>query len=93
MDLQVSPHDLLERLAEIRGDLSQSERRVADVVLDAPESVPRKTMAALSAEAGVSEPTVLRFCRSLGLSGFADFKIELAQALAAGGATSAWTTT
>jgi RpiR family carbohydrate utilization transcriptional regulator len=86
MDLQVSRHDLLERLAEIRGDLSQSERRVANVVLDAPENVPRKTLAALSAEAEVSEPTVLRFCRSLGLSGFADFKIELAQALAVGGA-------
>lgn len=86
MDLQVRPHDLLERLAAIRVDLSQSERRVADVVLEAPESVPRKTLAALSAEAEVSEPTVLRFCRSLGLSGFADFKIELAQALAAGGA-------
>lgn len=85
MDQQVRPHHLLERLAEIRGDLSQSERRVADVVLDSPESVPRKTLAALSAEAEVSEPTVLRFCRSLGLSGFADFKIELAQALASGG--------
>lgn len=40
MDLQVSRHDLLKRLAEIRGDLSQSERRVANVVLDAPENVP-----------------------------------------------------
>jgi RpiR family carbohydrate utilization transcriptional regulator len=86
MDLQVKPPNLLERLAEIRPDLSLSERRVADVVLHAPESVPRKTLAAVSAEADVSEPTVLRFCRSLGLSGFADFKIELARALAAGGA-------
>jgi len=86
MDLQVRPHDLLERIAEVRIDLSRSERLVANVVLNAPGNVPHKTLAALSSEAQVSEPTVLRFCRSLGLTGFAEFKIELAQALAAGGA-------
>lgn len=86
MDVSVKRHDLLERLAEIRPALSPSERRVADLVARAPESIPRKTLATLSEEADVSEPTVLRFCRSLGVDGFSDFKIEMAQALAAGGA-------
>ena len=44
------------------------------------------TLAALAEQAGVSEPTVVRFCRSLGIDGYADFKLELARARAAGGA-------
>ena len=32
--------------------------------------------------AGVSEPTVLRFCRSLQLSGYREFRLRLAQDLA-----------
>ena len=86
MDDQVRHSDLLDRLGALRPQLSRAEMRVADVVLAAPESVPRKNLAALAAEADVSEPTVLRFCRSLGLDGYAHFKIELASALAGGGA-------
>jgi RpiR family carbohydrate utilization transcriptional regulator len=86
LDDQVRRSDLLERLAALRPELSRAEMRVADVVLAAPDSVPRKNLAALAAEADVSEPTVLRFCRSLGLDGYAHFKIALAEALAAGGA-------
>lgn len=78
--------DLLERLAARRGELSPSEARVAEIVLDDAEAVPRMNLAALADCAGVSEPTVLRFCRSLGVDGYADFKLELARALAAGGA-------
>lgn len=85
MDDRVRRHDLLGRLAEIRPRLSPSERRVADIVLGDPESVPRKNLAGLAREAGVSEPTVLRFCRSAGLDGYAHFKIDLAAALASGG--------
>ena len=77
--------NLFDRLGAARAGLSPSERRVADVVLGDPDSVPRKNLAALASEAGVSEPTVLRFCRSIGLAGYADFKIALAAALAAGG--------
>jgi RpiR family carbohydrate utilization transcriptional regulator len=77
--------DLLARLASARAELSPSEARVADIVLDRPGAIPRMNLAALADLAGVSEPTVLRFCRSLGVEGFADFKLELARALATGG--------
>jgi RpiR family carbohydrate utilization transcriptional regulator len=76
---------LLGRLASRRPELSPSEARVADIVLDHPDAVPRMNLAAIAAMAAVSEPTVLRFCRSLGVEGYADFKLELARALAAGG--------
>ena len=35
-------------------------------------------------EAKVSEPTVNRFCRTFGATGFPDFKLKLAQSLASG---------
>jgi RpiR family transcriptional regulator, carbohydrate utilization regulator len=82
----VGAEDLLDRLATTRAKLSPSEARVADIILDHPDVVPRMTLAILAERAGVSEPTVLRFCRSLGVEGYADFKLELARALAAGGA-------
>ncbi len=82
---EVGGANLFDRLGAARAGLSPSERRVADIVLGDPDSVPRKNLAALAQEAAVSEPTVLRFCRSLGLEGYADFKIALAAALAAGG--------
>jgi RpiR family transcriptional regulator, carbohydrate utilization regulator len=78
--------DLLDRLATRRAGLSRSEARVAEIILDHPDAVPRMTLAALAERAGVSEPTVVRFCRSLGVEGYADFKLELARARAAGGA-------
>ncbi len=42
------------------------------------------SIAQLAASAGVSEPTVVRFCRALGSSGFPEFKIRLAEGLASG---------
>ena len=42
------------------------------------------SIAELAATAGVSEPTVLRFCRTLGSPGFPEFKLRLAEGLASG---------
>ena len=46
------------------------------------------TVASLARAAGVSEPTVVRFCRSLGYEGFADLRLALnrADAVAEGAA-------
>lgn len=86
MDPALTPPDMLARLTRERGQLSPSEARVAEVVMTRPDRVPRMTLKSLADEAQVSEPTVLRFCRSLGLDGYPHFKIELARALAAGDA-------
>ncbi len=64
--------------------LSKSERKVAEVILATPEQAIHSSIAALALEAGVSEPTVNRFCRSLETRGFPDFKLHLAQSLAHG---------
>ncbi len=64
--------------------LRPSEQKVARVVLDDPETMSRATLADVSQLAGVSEPSVLRFARSLGFNGFQDFKYALIQGLATG---------
>ncbi len=64
--------------------MTRAERKVADAVLQSPYRLLRKSIGALAAEAGVSEPTVIRFCRRLKCRGFQDFKLQLAQDLATG---------
>ena len=84
-DLSVGAGEpLLQRLALSLGMLRQSERKVAEIVQLDPELVLHSTMAAVADAAGVSEPTVMRFCTTLGFDGFQSFKIHLAQALALG---------
>ncbi len=57
---------------------------MADHVLNHAAQVMHSSMADLAREVGVSEPTIVRFCRAIGCSGFQDLKLKLAQSLAAG---------
>jgi RpiR family transcriptional regulator, carbohydrate utilization regulator len=70
--------------------LPSGERRVGELVLSAPQSILAMTTADLAAAGGVSDPTVVRFARSLGLGGVSDLKLHLAADLArsSGGAGS-----
>ncbi|WP_112187223.1 MurR/RpiR family transcriptional regulator [Ralstonia sp. GX3-BWBA] len=74
-----SPTDLRERIRMARPSLSPAERQVADWVLRQPGTVLSLPVAAIAREAGVSQPTVIRFCRSMGCHGLSDFKLRLAQ--------------
>lgn len=75
---------LLQHISDKASSLSKSERRVADYVVEHRSEVVHSTLAALSAAIGVSEPTVIRFCASMGFSGFQDFRLEMARFLALG---------
>lgn len=75
---------LLEVLTAGMDRMRPSERKVAAVVLRDPGAAVQLSMAALADTAGVSEPTVMRFCTGLGFAGFQSFKLGLAQALAIG---------
>lgn len=66
-------------IKDLYDTLSNSEKQVADFVLEHAEETVTLTMASLSRNAGVSEPTVVRFCRKLNFNGYQDFKIALAK--------------
>ena len=76
--------NLLHHIAGNRHSLRKSELKVADHVLANAAQVMHSSMADLAREVGVSEPTIVRFCRAIGCSGFQDLKLKLAQSLAAG---------
>ncbi len=63
------------------GELRKSETKVADYVLKKSEEVIHFSVSQLADQSGVSDPTVIRFCRALGFKGFQDFKIHLAQSI------------
>lgn len=75
---------LMEKLTDSHVQLRPSERKVAEVVLRDTTRAMRLSIAALASAAGVSEPTVMRFCARLGFDGFQSFKFALAEALAIG---------
>jgi len=76
--------NLLEEIRSRLETLNKSERKVATVILRDPKAAIRLTITALAQEAGVSEPTVNRFCRGFDERGYPDFKLRLAQSLAEG---------
>ncbi|MCB1376877.1 MAG: MurR/RpiR family transcriptional regulator [Alphaproteobacteria bacterium] len=76
-----APIDIVSRLQRVDQSLSPAERRVADIVTADYEAATRLTIAELAARADVSQPTVTRFCRSLGCASFSEFKISLATTL------------
>ena len=75
---------MLARIESMRAQLRPSERKLADYVIDAPREVLDLAMTELAQRAGVSQPTIARFCQALGCGGFREFKIRLAQSIAPG---------
>jgi RpiR family carbohydrate utilization transcriptional regulator len=83
--LPVDPaRNILEVTSSLREELRKSDQKVADLVLQNPGSVLNATLAKTARRAGVSEPTVVRFCVAIGCHGFQDFKLRLARSLALG---------
>ncbi len=69
---------LLDRIRASSPALPPAERRVAALVLADPRAFAQLPIVELAARAGVSKPTVVRFCRSVGYDGLTDFKRRLA---------------
>lgn len=61
--------------------LSRAEQRVGRWILKHPKEAAKITLARLASECQTSEPTVLRFCRHVGLGGFRELAIRLTEAL------------
>jgi glucokinase len=72
---------ILGQIQRAMPKLSPAERRVADHVLAHPRSALNDPIADIARAASVSQPTVIRFCRSLGCEGLSDFKLRLASGL------------
>ncbi len=72
---------MLDKINDLLPELSRSEARVGQWILAHPKEAAGATLARLARECETSEPTVLRFCRRVGLSGFRDLALKLTEAL------------
>ena len=67
----------LARIRNARAQLSRSEALVADWALTHPEQFINSSISTIAQTVGVSQPTVIRFCRSMGCDGLQDLKLKL----------------
>ena len=84
----VAPVDRHEGLGGMRDliigcmrELSPQQRAIADYLLEHLGESPFLSVPQLAERTGTSEATVVRFCRSLGFGGFAEFKVALVDAM------------
>jgi len=69
---------MLDRIRASIPALPPAEQRVAKLLMADPRSFATLPVAELAERSHVSKPTVVRFCRSVGYDGLADFKLKLA---------------
>lgn len=69
---------MLDRVRASLPALPPAEQRVAKLLLADPRAFATQPVGDLADRAHVSKPTVVRFCRSVGYDGLADFKRKLA---------------
>ena len=79
------PTDTLSLIRNSIDSLRKSEKKVANCVLGDPQSVVTSSITELAEKSGTSEPTVIRFCRKLGLGGYMELRLNLARDLPSGG--------
>ena len=72
---------ILLKMRTMYDALAKSEKRVVSYILEKPEEVIRLSVTDLADNSGVSDATVVRTCRKLGMSGYQEMKVFLAQSL------------
>jgi RpiR family carbohydrate utilization transcriptional regulator len=73
--------DTLTLIRNSLESLRNSEKKVAKCILGDPGSVVTASITELAERAGTSEPTVIRFCRRLGLGGYMELRLNMARDL------------
>ncbi len=74
----------LTKIKTLYPEMTDSEKSIADFILNHPEEIYSLKISNLARETGVSLPTVFRFTRTLGYDGFKDFKVNLVRDMAVG---------
>ena len=76
--------DIIGQIHDRYAQLRPAEQAVADFVLADVQAAVYAANSDIAARAGVSAPTVTRFCRAIGCRGVRDFKLQLARSLVVG---------
>jgi DNA-binding MurR/RpiR family transcriptional regulator len=71
--------NILDSITELYHSLTRSEKKLADYIFSNPTDTQYLSISTLAEYSEVSEATITRFCRKLGLSGYNDFKLAIAK--------------
>jgi RpiR family transcriptional regulator, carbohydrate utilization regulator len=74
-------NSLLARIERQLIQLSEAERKIGKFIIGNANLVPNMTTKDLSKKTGVSEASIVRFCKSIGIRSFKSFKLELVKDL------------
>lgn len=75
------PMTILEQIKACHDQFSASELKVYDVVINTPEYIEFETISRIAERANTSSSAVLRFCHTLGFTGYKEFRYALANEL------------
>ncbi len=76
--------DIISRITERFIELSGTEKRIAQFILDDVAAVTALPIAEFARQVGVSQASITRFARAVGCKDVRDLKVKLAQSLAVG---------
>jgi DNA-binding MurR/RpiR family transcriptional regulator len=68
----------LKMIQNMLEQLPASERKIAQFILENPQSILNSTVNDIGSQANTSGAAVIRLCKSLGLTGFQDLKVRIA---------------
>ncbi|MBQ3085143.1 MAG: MurR/RpiR family transcriptional regulator [Clostridia bacterium] len=72
---------MLSRIHNCYDSLTDTEKKIADTILSSPKDAVKMTVKELAEHSGTVPSAVVRFCKSIGTTGFSDFKICLSAGL------------
>ena len=77
MAIGADQSDFLAKIRSFYNQFTRTEKKVADYVLEHPREVLFMSITELSDACGAGETSVFRFCRTVGLGGYQEFKMQL----------------
>jgi DNA-binding MurR/RpiR family transcriptional regulator len=79
LDTDTSAQDVISQLRRRYDELTNSQKRIAETIVDDPEFVAFATVDKFAARLGVSPSTIVRFSYRIGLSGYPELQEEVRQ--------------
>lgn len=73
--------DVFDRISTLYNSFTKSEKRLADYILKERDQIMFMSITELAEKSKVGESGIFRFCKNLGLKGYQEFKISVAQSI------------
>lgn len=79
--MSVNKQNVRVYISNILGGLKETERKVAEYILQHPTKVVQMPVSKIAEEVGFSEATIVRFCKKIGYTGLLNLKTDLKREL------------